>query len=197
MEMLNPHHFGRITHNDYKKDGVVRFITVGSIKTAKRNFSELAEALSKLHGNWELKIVGAVDNPDCLKALPPQVKILGRLDFADMYREIENSDFLLPLLDPEIEVHKHYLHSCTSGSRQLILGFQVVPVIHRDFGIHYNFSEKNAVFYGEISLADAMEKAMQLSFDEYMRMADELQKEAQRVYDISLQNLQKRLDSNE
>ena len=193
LPMLNPYYFGPIRKKSLS-GCITRFITIGSVKKTTRNFSELSAALSNLKGNWELKVIGNIDDMNCLNDLPSQVKVLGRLDFESMYREIENSDYLLPLLDPECEAHKHYLNSCTSGSRQLILGFSIVPVIHEEFALHYGFSSDNAILYKKKTFGDAMQHAIDLSEEKYSRMVSSLQNEVQKVHDESFRNLKARMN---
>jgi hypothetical protein len=106
---------------------------------------------------------------------------------------LDDADFFLPLLDPDNPGHRRYLSGETTGSRQLILGFGVVPVINEVFADAYRFDETNAVLYPAKDLAGAMLRSIRMSPDEYAQRRGGLAKLAEEVRRESLRNLADRL----
>ena len=121
------------------------------------------------------------------------LKVLGKLEFDKMYEEIEKSDFILPLLDETCKAHSHYLTKCTSGARNLSLGFNIPSVINEKFAKVYHL-ENGSILYSENNIAEAMEKAINMSNDDYQKMKNELQKTADEIYNKSLDNLKSTIE---
>ena len=192
MPMLNPFYFGEVKR--HKKNNKTIFIVVGTIAKNKRNFSEFLNTCESLTGEWELLVIGTVQDPSLLITFSSNVKILGRLPFSSMYKKLAQADFFLPLLDPDEELHFRYKNDSTSGSRQLCLGFSVVPVIDRWFGEHYCFSGENALLHNTGELAIAMQQAIDMKDDEYQKMVDSLKQNAEQVYNESMNNLKSQMN---
>ena len=192
MPMLNPFYFGEVKR--HRKNKQTLFVVVGTIAKNKRNFSEFLNICEKLTGDWELLVIGTVQEPSLFNSLPSKVKILGRLPFSSMYKVLAQADFFLPLLDPNEELHFRYKNDSTSGSRQLCLGFCVIPVIDRWFGEHYHFSEENALLHNAGELSVAMQRAIDMKDDEYQKMVDSLKQNAEQVYNESMNNLKSQMN---
>lgn len=188
MPMCNPHRFGEIKNSGHKLNSKRIFITVGNIISTQRDFNLLNTLLS-LCGSYELRIVGVVKEQSVIEHFPQNcLKILGRLSFPELYEQIQEADFFLPLLDPQKQAK--YLYSCTSGSRQLILGFGIPAIIHKAFAEHYGFSEDSCLSYAdEISFSSALTHALNMKNDEYNKMKIALKNISGRVYNESLDNL--------
>ena len=192
IPMLNPHYFGEIKPKQSLSQGKRVFITVGKISDSTRNYPQLFEALLKLSDDmdYEVRVIGSGTLDGVPEKLRSKFKILGRLDFEDMYRNLEDADFFLPLLDREKQ--PAYCKYCTSGSRQLILGFNMISLMQKEFASHYGFSSRNTIVY-DINLAGAVMKALSMSNDEYQRMKMNLGKVRKEVEAVSLNNLRKRV----
>jgi hypothetical protein len=106
-----------------------------------------------------------------------------------MYSELEAAHFFLPLLSPDMEGHHRYLDGETTGSRQLILGFLKIPVIHEQFAAVYGFNSENALLYADLSLADGMLWALELDSEDYLNRVMALNQLRSQVYAESLDNL--------
>ncbi|MBR0457958.1 MAG: hypothetical protein IJJ26_01855 [Victivallales bacterium] len=191
IPMLNPHSFGDVKH--IGSEGKRVFVTVGGLNGKSRDFQTLFDALSQLgrQDEFELWVVGRVKAEGFAEKCPANVHATGYLSFAEMYTLLEKADFLLALLDPEAQAI--YRDGCTSGTRQLALGFQLIPVIHQAFAEPYGFSDENAILQKDNDLAAAFRTALDLSPEQLQHKRDALQAEARRVHDISLQNLKQRL----
>ena len=103
-----------------------------------------------------------------------------------MYRNLEDADFFLPLLDPEKQ--KAYLRYCTTGSRQLILGFHLVSLMQKEFADHYGFSSRNTIVYDN-DFAGAIKHSLTMSNEEYQQMKLDLERVRKDVEVASLNNL--------
>jgi len=195
LPMVNPHYFGVTAHRGL--GGTRTFITVGSGTTRNRDFQQLVEAVNELEQrgvlNFRVFVVGRNVLPGLIAPVSQRISLLGYLSFENLYSALDDADFFLPLLDPDNPGHRRYLSGETTGSRQLILGFGVVPVINEVFADAYRFSETNAVLYPARNLADAMLRSIRMSPDEYAQRRGGLAKLAEEVQRESLRNLADRL----
>ena len=195
IPMLNPCYFGDIqqTHAfDGKQKRV--FITIGNVSRKTRSFPELFAMLKSLDAtaDYELRIIGRVVADALLGEMPAKVNVLGRLTYEEMYRQLEEADFFLPLLSPEAQAK--YLDGCTSGSRQLILGFAIPPIIHQAFAEVYGFREGSCITYSASNgFAEAFQRALTMTTTEYANMRNALASLKSEVEAVSLANLQARL----
>jgi hypothetical protein len=191
VPMVNPHYFGATARHAL---GDARtFITVGSATSRNRDFRQLAKAVNDLErqGVWDFRVlvIGRSAARELCGPVSERIAVLGYLSFADLYSSLDGADFFLPLLDPDNPGHRRYLSGETTGSRQLILGSCVVPVINDVFARAYGFDERNAVVYSATNLADAMLRSIRMSPDEYAMRRSGLAKLAAEVRDESLQNM--------
>lgn len=195
IPMLNPHYFGDIKPKENLSEGKRVFIVVGKLSGSTRNFQSLFEALSQLPDdlNYELRVIGSGTLNSAPEKIQSKIKILGRLNFEEMYCQLEQADFFLPLLDPK--QHSLYLEYCTSGSRQLILGFNLPAIIHKAFAVHYGFTGDSCLTYSDDETFEhAFVRALQMHDDEYSKMRQLLKNIHGDVFSISLDNLQKHID---
>ncbi|MDR2602094.1 MAG: hypothetical protein LBC53_06555 [Spirochaetaceae bacterium] len=124
--------------------------------------------------------------------IPPEhkdvIKALDSLPYRQMYDEIENSDFILALID---RASLRYINAA-SGSYQLSLGFERPIVLNERFACAVGFTRENSVIYEQNSdLADAMAFAAEMSAVEYARMASALKDFGRAVHDESFNNLKR------
>ena len=196
--MLNAHHFGDCCQ---KKHDVSRkiFITIGAVSRSTRNFTFIMRQLLLLppEANWEFWIIGKIRETIYIPhEIQSKIKFLGRLSFKKMYEKIESADFFLPLLEPETQAM--YLQGATSGSRQLILGFCIPPIIHEVFAEHYGFTADSCLVYNEeIPFSTALRQALTIDNDKYKNMRLSLKKLHKEVENDSLNNLRKMIMANE
>ena len=191
IPMCNPHTFGKCLTANHKLKSKRVFITVGKVVASQRDFNGLTQAMKHLAGDYdfELWIVGIPKEKSLLSLLPEgRIKILGRLSFARLYDAMEMADFFLPLLEPE--THAKYLRGCTSGSRQLVMGFNIPPIMHEAFAEHYGFTKDSCLTYtDDATFADALFYALNMDEKEYECRKSSLEMIAQDVYRESLDNL--------
>ena len=195
--VVNPHYFGTITAST--KNNIVNFISVGALSKKRRNATLLIEAAKKLYNasvlDFRITVVGKEKLRNIPKELLPFFRILGRLEFREMYKEIQNTDFFLPLLDPLNSKHDRYITTETSGSFQLIYGFLKPPIIASRFAPINGFDNSNSIIYeNNAELADAMEKAMRMTAEDYSAMRNNLKRYVEALYCKSLENLRRLIE---
>jgi hypothetical protein len=191
--VVNPHYFGRVA---VKAKGTerIRFVTIGALRSRRRNAGLLVEAIARLHDDgvtgFDVVVIGRGSLRGVPARLRPHITVLGRVDFSELYRRMEEADFVLPLLDPANPRHGRYITTGTSGSFQLVFGFRKPCLIERTFASATGLDTGNALVYdGSAGLAQAMAAAIRMGPDRYARMQEELASTADRLYATSLENL--------
>jgi hypothetical protein len=190
---VNPHYFGdvRITA---KNSDTTRFITIGAMRSKRRNTQLLIEAVNTLHDAGCTHFIITVIGRGSLRGVPAHLHryfdIKGRVDFSTLYAEMERADFFLPLLDPDNPSHERYITTGTSGSFQLIYGFRTPCLIAEKFAAVNGFHSDNSVVYARnVDLAKAMRSAISMPHETYSTMQNQLQRDADALYQRSLRSL--------
>jgi hypothetical protein len=185
IPMLNPNYFGpKLIKSKHK---TLTFISVG-----RRQYSILFDAVNKLiemgYVDFQVFVIGRyLSKSSFASNLPSQIKILGKLKFDALYHYLLQSDYFLPLLGTN-EDDNVYLNGQTTGSRQLILGFNIVPLIQTQFAEVYNFDNTNAIVYDD-SLFEAMLQAINLPKEELLAKENSLRHLMEDVRNKSFNNL--------
>ena len=192
---INPHYFGDVKITP-KNEDVVNFLTVGIIRPRKKNNGTIINAVLELHNkgitNFKVTVVGKGKIKDIPKEIQKYFIMKGRLPFNKMYEEIENADYLITSYDADNERHMRYITTGTSGNFQLIYGFLKPCLIHKKYAPLNFFNEENAIIYNEAKdYAQAMEKGINLSQDEYSKIQSNLKQTVNTIYQNSLENLKK------
>jgi hypothetical protein len=195
---LNPHYFGDVKITPKNRD-VVKFLAVGAIKKDCKNHSLVLDGIKELTAagieNFKIIVIGRGKFE-----VPPQyerfVECKGRLNFSDMFAEIESADFILGLLDPFSEDHHRYLIGTTTGNLQLSLGFGKPMIINEMFGRHYGLGRGAAILYADNDLGAAMLRAAKMPEGEYGAMQEKLREAASMIYRKSLNNLRAAVESD-
>ena len=193
----NSHYFGQF--KKHKLNKVVNFITIGALEAFRRNVDMLIDAVSQLKtngiDNFKITVIGRGE----MDGLPEDIKkyfnILGRVPFERMYEEINNADYFLTLLDSSNPKHNRYCQDGTSGSFQLIYGFNIPCLIEEKFADKHHFNDDNAIIIkpGE-TLYSAMVKAINMSSSEYDKVKQKLNKTAKYIACKSKNNLKMALN---
>jgi len=200
-KQLNTHYFGKIKITG-KTPNFTKFIMVGALENQRRNCSLLTDAVKSIvekgYKNFSITIIGRGDVSFLPENTQPYFNILGRVDFLTMYKAMEEADFFLPLLDPDNPDHDRYVTCGTSGSFQLIYGFQKPCLIHKKFCIPmHGFTTDNSLIYETSDgLADKMIEAIEMNCDKYKNMQKDLKNFADGLYKKSLNNLKETLKEN-
>lgn len=188
-----PLDFGKI--KKHVKNQCTTFIAVGVIKgKERRNKDILLKICERLHNRYDFKIIicsreDVPSNP-FFAQYPGHFEVYHNPDFEKLYDLIEDADFFLPLLDDSIEEHRRYVQTGTSGSFQLIYGFEKVPIIQEYFAKPHKYTDKNSLIYSSYEeLADLSEKACKMSENEYEKYRSSLEKLKQDIRNKSISNI--------
>ncbi|MFV9931225.1 MAG: hypothetical protein AB8V03_05850 [Francisella endosymbiont of Hyalomma asiaticum] len=190
---VNPHYFGKVKLN-YKNE-LTKFITIGALSEKRKSTKLLINAAKELLDNGITNFKITVIGKGNIKDLPAQLQsffyIKGRLDFNQMYDEIEKADFILSAYEDNPE-HRKYITSKTSGTFQLVYGFLKPIIIKENFAAINGFNPTNAILYSQDSqCSDAMIRAINISSEEYRQIQLNLKQYTNQLYLNSKINLQK------
>ena len=197
--VVNPHYFGKITQMPRNK--IVSFISIGELSSERRNVKLLTDAVENLvklgYTYFKINIIGGGNLENLAPSIKKYFNILGRLNYKDMFNYLEKSDYILPLLDPDLKAHNRYLSSGTSGTFQLVYGFLKPCLIHRKFADVYNFNSQNSIIYEKNEeFFQAMINAIDLRQEQYGQLQSNLLECVRNIEDKSLQNLKYMLGEN-
>lgn len=197
---VNAHYFGNINVTPKNKD-IINFIVIGALQKKRRNTDILINAVDILVKNnitnFKITVVGKGSLNHLPKHLRKYFEIKGRLNFEEMYSELENADFFLPLLDVFNKNHENTITTSTSGSFQLIYGFRLPAIIAEKFATVNGFTNENSILYvNNEDLADAMKNGIKLSDENYTLLQKNLAKYADSLYNRSIENLKELIDES-
>lgn len=199
IKSLSPHYFPG-AHRTPKNENQTNFITVGALDIKRRNISLLFNAVKKLSetgiNNFKITVIGGGK----VKNLPEEIKeyfdIKSRLNFPEMTEELNNADFILPLLDPDNENNRAYLQYLTTGTKQLILGFKKPCIINEEFATALELDENAALIYKGNEIYNQMKAAIFLENKKYQDIQDTLTSKAEQYYAKSLHSLKEALKND-
>ena len=191
--VVNPHYFGKVEITPKNKE-ITNFITIGAIRNKRKNNNRIIDAVADLHNkgihNFKVTVIGKGTVKHLPKELRKYIDIKGRLDFSEMYNEIEKSDFMLTSYDENNSAHQRYITTGTSGNFQLVYGFLKPCLIIRSFAGINGFNEENSILYdAENEYSYAMERAINMTEGEYAKLQENLALYQKDLYKKSLENL--------
>ncbi|MCQ2753436.1 MAG: hypothetical protein MJ231_00120 [bacterium] len=190
--VVNPFYFGENIKITPKNDDITNFVTIGALRGNKKNSDAIVDVVKKLHDsgfeNFKITVIGKGHLKNIPKEIQKYFDIKGRLSFSKMYDEIEKADFLLTSYNENNPEHVKYTKYQTSGNFQLIYGFLKPCILLESFAPINGFNDKNSILYST-DYANAMQKAINMTQDEYKTMQDELKKYVDVLYKSSLENL--------
>lgn len=191
LPMLAPVDFGQAT--PVTLSPVVKFCVVGRLEEEMRDIEGLFDAVRKIMLTegppFEVQLIGGASLSDIPADLRPFFRSLGRLSFREMYTAIDQTHFLLPLLNSQAEMHRTYLRNRTTGTRQLSLGFLKPLVIDRAFANAYGYESDASVIHAPGHLYQGLDQARRLGAITYSKMQDRLSAMKSNTYSESLSNL--------
>lgn len=192
LALCNPHYFGKT--KDHTRRSHTTFLSVGALSKNRRNYDELVEATQKLvrNGmrNFSVVIAGGGKPFPVPAHMQRYFRFEGRVDFPKLYRLVEEADFLLTLLDPEIVAHRRYLTKSVTGTTQLSFGFLKPCIIQQEFADAYKLAGSDSVLFTE-SLSSGLEKAMAVCPTRYSKLRKNLSEKQTTIYKKSLDSISK------
>ena len=121
------------------------------------------------------------------------LNVCGRLSFSEMYEKVMDSDFLLSLITPQNKAFNHFFTSCTSGLKQLALGFEKPLIVHDDLMTLWEINKEACLSYTKNSLAVALRTAAEMTESDYEKMKKNMTQATIFIKKQSLDNLAGRI----
>ncbi len=200
-KVVNSHYFGDIAITG--KNDITNFIVIGNIEDKRKNHNLLLDSVGELlqQGITNFKIT-VIARTGTLNSIPenirPFIDFKGRLDYQQMYKELEKADFFLALLDPDNPEHDRYITTGTSGSFQLIYGFAKPCLINKKFATLHGFNDENSIIYEKNSdFTEVLKKAIDMPANDYNMMQNSLKNYSDSLYQTSIKNLKEILEYKE
>lgn len=194
IPMLNPHYFGRI-ETQQKSQKLIFSVIINDEKNANLVFDACRTLIKNNISNFQIYVIGRSVITDAPQDLQNLITITGKLKFVDLWNIYEKSDFLIPMLNPEISNHDRYKNGTVTGSWQIMMGFLKPAIIHQDFTSYYRLDGPNSVIYKSNSdLALAMESCINMNQNDYKLLQKNLESLANKIYEESMHNLKISID---
>ncbi|WP_227269964.1 hypothetical protein [Roseobacter weihaiensis] len=192
--VVNPHKFGEVEVTP-KSSGQTIFLLVGAARPKRRNQNLVYDAAERLidagETDFEIRMIGKRGGNEIPPRLVPHVVELGRLDFREMYREVENCDFIVTAFQADNPDHVPYKTVKTTGSFQLCYGFHKPCILQCDFATGTALTPQNSLFYGtDAEMYDALHQAINMSADAYETMQTAMASSASALYAQSVRNME-------
>ena len=191
--------FGDVRKN--KKENYARFLCIGgAYKKNLRNYDTLLSTIKSLSINYanqfELIYVGNPDKDfeEKVKLNNVNIRFTGRVNFADLYKYVIETDFILFNIDKNSVEYERYLNKKISGSYSLSLGFLRPGIIDSKLSKAYDL-DNCAITYSDEKLYEAMEKAIKLKNNEYAEMEKHLNELNNTLRNDSLMNIKEHFNA--
>ena len=109
-------------------------------------------------------------------------------NYSELYKSVIKSDYIIVILDPNIEYDKGYMEYRVSGSIQLSYGFLKPIIIHQGFSEFYFLNSRNSLLFNNYQI---MKKSILLTKKEYRKLQKNLYQTKKTVYKKSFNNVKK------
>lgn len=187
-EILFPYYYGDFVNKFLQKEKVI-FSVQGNFSNNRRNYQSLFSAVSILSKMSEfkdkfiVKFVGRNDTEDAkkFKSLLGENDLSAYFDFCEdvstyrnFFSEINNSDYIIPLVDDSCEELSKYFKSVSSSSVNIAIAMAKPLVINEKFAENYYKFKESMLEYEGVNVLDGMMKAMRLSNENYGALVDNI-----------------------
>ena len=190
---VNPHYFGNTMKIKDKNKETKFFFT----STNSRNYKYLIDSLNKLKNeNYNFKIVitgksRKLNSFKISKNLYKNIKFKYEASYFNLFKAVENCDYIIIPLDSESQYERKYNKSMVTGSMQLSYGFIKPVIINQEFAGFYNLNINNSLLYNNFNLYEILKEAILLSNDKYKMLQKNIYLLEKKVYQASLNNIKK------
>ncbi len=186
---VNPHYFGEFPV--HSKNHKTRFFITSTVDRDYTPLIEAAKGLSNSGLDFEVVVTGGQTFTE--ENVPDEIKekfiFKKRVLYKDMYNEVQNSDYVMVLLNAERKEDDYFRHMQVTGTAQLSYGFLKPMIINRDFAKFYKLDSENAFLYEQGNLEKTMREAILLKQSDYEKKCNNLKKTADNIFSISLENM--------
>ena len=193
---VNPHYFGNVI-NIKNKNVITKFFFTS---TESRNYRYLIQSLKRLKNeNYDFKVIitgrsRALKAKNIPKILSKNIKLRYGVSYYDLFKAVEQSDYIIIPLDPNNIYERLYNTIKVTGSMQLSYGFIKPVIINQEYANFYNLNMNNSLLYNNSNLYDILQKAILLNNDNYKKLQQNLYSVEKNVYQSSIANVKKALN---
>ncbi|MBI9080475.1 MAG: glycosyltransferase [Pseudodesulfovibrio sp.] len=136
--------YGASTGGNNDSD-IIRFVSVGGVGDQRRDYNQIIDACillneAGLDAQYRVDIIGGDYTPSGdwrqkyetnirRYGLESNIRLHGELPFKQLFSLVRKSDYLLFLINMNNTYSKEYLHDKITGSLNLSLGYNVVPIL--------------------------------------------------------------------
>jgi len=217
VQWISPIELGTV-RDPLPATGFVTFCVQGNLHADRRNYGALVNAVSSITArgikNFKVLIIGRNDTAtgDALREAIRSRHLdaffefsEGELRYFDYYGSIARSDFLLPLVDPNLSDHAAYFRDKLSTTMQIALAFQIIPIVHGDLATAYGVENESFTYstnwLSRLNLSKmrgglkrAMLAALNAPQEDLVRMRSGLSRKRDELLNHSTENLRSLLD---
>ena len=196
LNYINPNYFGEYNLKFQRNRKISFYIT----STVDRFYSYLIIGTRNLKNkliDFEIHVTGhshSLSKDIIPKDLKKYFYFHGLVNYQKLYQIIQNTDFIILNLYRHNKDDTLFRSSRATGSAQLSYGFYKPVLVEEIFAPVYKFSNKTAIIFKNPNLSFAMEKATQITANEYTKMCKNIKSLRESIYNISLNNLKKALN---
>lgn len=189
IPMFNPHYFGDFEITSKSSETI--FVAIINHKHNKELlFNSCRDLIKENITNFKVIIAGR----NAVNEIPPDLEknifLKGEVEFKSLWEIYNNSDFVIPMLNPEIGAHDRYKDGTITGTWQLILGFLKPALIHKQFAEFYKLNNENSLILNSNSdLSKMMAIAINMNRVKYELLQKNIKLLSDNVYNKSLENL--------
>ena len=191
---VNPHYFGNIKIKP--KNNKTRFFLTS---TDQRNYALLLESSQRLKNEnfeFELIVTGRSKRLNS-KTIPKNLSdifiFMIHTPYNELYKAIENSDYIIIPLDPRND--EIYKKDVVSGSFQLVYGFIKPALVHQEFACFQHLDNQNSLIYNNNNFYNIMKKAILLKNKEYENLQENIRILEKEIYLESIKNIRKSINA--
>jgi len=194
---VNPHYFGDIKLRN-KNEKTTFFLTSSN----GRNYTYLISTIEKLYReNYDFQIfvtgrAKKLNSDNIPNNLTKIFTFIYEVHYSELFKIVENSDYIIIPLDPYNKYDYDYNNSKSSGSIQLAYGFSKPPIISKEYSNVYKLNENNSLIFNESNLYEIMKKSILLSNDDYKYLQNGLIKCENEIYNTSIYNIKLAFNKN-
>ncbi|SOB60086.1 protein of unknown function [Pseudodesulfovibrio profundus] len=175
--LLCPSFFYGSSAGEENECEITRFVCVGGVGDQRRDYHQLIDACILLNAaglgtRYRVDIIGGDYTPagDWMKkyetnlrryGLVDNIHLHGELAFKPLFSLVSQSDYLLFLMNMKNPYTKEYLHDKITGSLNLSLGYNVVPVLDNQLADNWGLQECSVAYDGYEGFLQAMKAIVQ------------------------------------
>lgn len=195
IPMLNPHYFGNIKPTTLSGNNIFVAI-VNENQNIELLFNACKNLINQNITNFSVIIAGRSVVDEIPDNLQNYISRTGIINFTKLWEIYNNADFIIPMLNPEIDNQLRFKDGSVTGSWQIILGFSKPAIIHKDFSNFYRLNKNNAlIFESNSELSVTMNKAININSYKYRSLQSNIKELSDIIYNESINNLKLSIDN--